>query len=175
MSAAAVGYVYGMAVSLSNCARVVVLLVALASLWPGKAAVAEGGLASFERDRLAIETARGPRYDFDIELAITPLQQQQGLMFRRDMAPDAGMLFVYQPVRRVSMWMKNTVIPLDMLFIADDGRVTKIVERAVPLSLKTISSDRPVRAVLEMNGGTVARLGLTLGDRVLHRTFGAEP
>jgi uncharacterized membrane protein (UPF0127 family) len=175
VSAAAVGYVYGMAVTVSIRACVVFLLVVLAGHLPGSAAFAEGGLASFEQDRLAIETTQGLRHDFSVELAITPPQQQQGLMFRRDMAPDAGMLFVYRPVRRVSMWMRNTVIPLDMLFIADDGRVVKIVERAVPLSLKTISSDRPVRAVLELNGGTVERLGLAFGDRVLHRTFGAEP
>jgi uncharacterized membrane protein (UPF0127 family) len=85
------------------------------------------------------------------------------------------MLFVYRPQRVVSMWMRNTLIPLDMLFIADDGRVVKIVERTMPLSLKTISSDRPVRAVLEVNGGTVARLGIMTGDRVLHDTFDAKP
>lgn len=156
-------------------AAALLLLVMLAALAPARMAVAEGGLASFERDRLVIETAKGDRHDFSVELAITPQQQQQGLMFRRDMAPDAGMLFVYRPERVVSMWMKNTMIPLDMLFIAEDGRVVKVVERAVPLSLKTISSDRPVRAVLELNGGTVARLGFRTGDRVLHGTFDAEP
>jgi uncharacterized membrane protein (UPF0127 family) len=156
-------------------AAALLLLVMLAALAPARMAVAEGGLASFERDRLVIETAKGNRHDFSVELAITPQQQQQGLMFRRDMAPDAGMLFVYRPERVVSMWMKNTMIPLDMLFIAEDGRVVKVVERAVPLSLKTISSDRPVRAVLELNGGTVARLGIRTGDRVLHGTFDAEP
>ena len=164
-----------MPVTLPTRASVVVLLLVLAAIVPGQAALAQGGLASFERDRLAIETARGDRHDFGIELATTPQQHQQGLMFRRDMAPDAGMLFVYRPVRRVSMWMRNTLIPLDMLFIADDGMVVKIVERAVPLSLKTIASDRPVRAVLELNGGTVERLGIAPGDRVLHGAFGAEP
>lgn len=170
-----VGYVYAMAVTVPTRASAVILLAVLAALVPSAAAFAQGGLETFERDRLAVETNRGARHDFDVELAITPQQQQQGLMFRRDMAPDAGMLFVYRPVRRVSMWMRNTVIPLDMLFIAEDGRVVKIVERTVPLSLKTISSDRPVKAVLELNGGTVNRLGLAPGDRVLHSTFGAEP
>ncbi len=152
-----------------------VLLALLAVPGPARNAMAEGGLARFDRDRLAIETAGGARHDFSVELAITPQQQQQGLMYRRDMAPDASMLFVYKPERVVSMWMRNTMIPLDMLFIADDGRVVKIVERTVPLSLKTISSDRPVRAVLEVNGGTVARLGIAPGDRVLHDTFDTNP
>jgi uncharacterized membrane protein (UPF0127 family) len=170
-----VGYVYGMVVNVVTRAVVLFLLVVLLTPAPARMAMAEGGLARFEQDRLAIETAKGGRHDFSVELAITPQQQQQGLMFRRDMAPDASMLFVYRPERVVSMWMRNTLIPLDMLFIADNGRVVKIVERTVPLSLKTISSDRPVRAVLEVNGGTVARLGIMPGDRVLHDTFDAKP
>ena len=170
-----VGYVYGMAVNAFRRAVVLYLLVVLVAPAPARMAMAEGGLARFEQDSLAIETAKGGRHDFSVELAITPQQQQQGLMFRRDMAPDASMLFVYRPQRVVSMWMRNTLIPLDMLFIADDGRVVKIVERTVPLSLKTISSDRPVRAVLEVNGGTAARLGIMPGDRVLHDTFDAKP
>jgi uncharacterized membrane protein (UPF0127 family) len=149
----------------------ILLLVVLTALAPGGAALAETGLASFETDRLVIETAEGTRHDIRIELATTPHQQQQGLMFRRDMAADAGMLFVYSSVGMLSMWMKNTVIPLDMLFIADGGRIVKIVERTIPLSLKTISSDRPVRGVLEVNGGTVARLGIRRGDRVLYGAF----
>jgi len=81
------------------------------------------------------------------------------------------MLFIYRPRQRVSMWMKNTVIPLDMLFIAEDGRIVKIVERTIPLSLTTISSDRPVRAVLELKGGTVSRLGISTGDRARYEVF----
>ena len=170
-----VGYLYGMTDTPARRAAALLLLIVLAAHGPAWTALAEGGLARFERDRLAIETAKGARHDFSVELAVTPQQQQQGLMFRRDMAPDASMLFVYKPDRVVSMWMRNTMIPLDMLFIAEDGRVVKIVERTVPLSLKTISSDRPVRAVLEVNGGTVARLGIAPGDRVLHGTFDAKP
>jgi hypothetical protein len=149
----------------------ILLLVVLTALAPGRAVLGETGLASFEQDRLVIETAEGARHDIRVELAISPQQQQQGLMFRRDLAADAGMLFVYSRVRRVSMWMRNTYIPLDMLFIADDGEIVRIVERAVPLSLKTISSDQPVRGVLEMNGGTAARLGIKRGDRVLYDAF----
>ena len=73
------------------------------------------------------------------------------------------------------MWMKNTLIPLDMLFIESDGRIAKIVERTVPLSLASIASERPVRAVLELNAGTAARLGIQPGDRVLHPAFDEAP
>ena len=93
-------------------------------------------------------------------------------MYRRSLADDAGMLFVYGSEGMVSMWMRNTFIPLDMLFIAGDGRIVRIAERTVPQSLETISSGRPVIGVLEVNGGTAARLGIQPGDRVLYRAFG---
>ena len=93
-------------------------------------------------------------------------------MYRQRLAADAGMLFLYPAARPVSMWMKNTLIPLDMLFIGDDGRILHIAERAIPGSTATISSMQPARAVLELNGGTAARLKIQVGDRVLYRTFG---
>ncbi len=130
-----------------------------------------GELASFERGELVIETAGGAQHDFVIELALTRRQQAQGLMYRRELGPRAGMLFVYRPAQEVSMWMKNTLIPLDMLFIESDGRIAKIVERTVPLSLASIASDQPVRGVLELNAGTARRLGIQPGDRVLHPDF----
>jgi len=132
---------------------------------------AQQGLATFDRDNLILARADGTEQAFAIELALTPRQQAQGLMYRPSLAPDAGMLFVYRPARVVTMWMKNTVIPLDMLFIAEDGKVVKVVERAVPFSLATISSDELVRAVLEINGGTVKRLGIMPGDRIVHPAF----
>ncbi|MDH3475594.1 MAG: DUF192 domain-containing protein [Rhodospirillales bacterium] len=147
------------------------LVLVLAPLAAGPAALAQSGLATFETDELVIETQDGARHGFEVELALDPQQQAQGLMFRRDLASDAGMLFVYRPVRVVSMWMRNTVIPLDMIFIGEDGRIEKIVERTVPMSLKTISSDRPVRGVLELNGGTADRMRFAPGDRVLHEVF----
>jgi hypothetical protein len=128
-------------------------------------------LQAFERDQLAIETAGGAQ-QFAVELAVTSEQRAQGLMYRQRMAADAGMLFLYPAARPVSMWMKNTVIPLDMLFIGDDGRILHIAERAIPGSTATISSMQPARAVLELNGGTAARLKIQVGDRVLYRTFG---
>jgi len=126
---------------------------------------------AFERTTLSIETAQG-RHPFDIELALTSAQQSQGLMFRRKMAADAGMLFFHQRERVATMWMRNTILPLDMLFVATDGRVVHIAERAVPQSLTTISAGRPVRAVLELNAGTVRRLAIKSGDRLIHPLFG---
>ena len=128
-------------------------------------------LQSFERDELAIETAGGTQR-IAVELAVTPAQRAQGLMYRERLPADAGMLFLYSAMQPVSMWMKNTLLPLDMLFIAEDGRIVRIAERAVPGSTATISSMQPARAVLELNGGTAARLKIQVGDRILYRTFG---
>ena len=124
---------------------------------------------------LVLHTADGTERALDVELAVSREQQAQGLMYRQSLAADAGMLFIYRPARPVSMWMKNTVIPLDMLFIAEDGEIVKIVERAVPFSLTTISSDGRVRAVLEINGGMINRLGIRPGDRLVHPAFEDSP
>ncbi|HWK45551.1 MAG TPA: DUF192 domain-containing protein [Stellaceae bacterium] len=122
-------------------------------------------LATFKTSELTIQTAGGARH-FAIELAITEEQKEQGLMFRPSMAADAGMLFDYPQPRQVAMWMKNTLLPLDMLFVGADGKIVNIRERAVPGSLENIESAGPVRAVIELNGGTVARLGIKPGDTV---------
>lgn len=156
---------------MARLARGFLVLLALGLLWPA-AARAQSSLATFERDHLVIETAEGARHEFRIELALAPEQQAQGLMYRRKLPADAGMLFVYQPARRISMWMANTYIPLDMLFVQADGVISKIVERTVPQSRASISSDRSVSAVLELNSGTAARLGLKPGDRVVHALIG---
>ncbi|MGE4219596.1 MAG: DUF192 domain-containing protein [Alphaproteobacteria bacterium] len=124
----------------------------------------------FERSSLAIESAKG-RHAFSVEVARSVRQQAQGLMYRRDMAADHGMLFDYNPPRRVAMWMKNTFIPLDMLFIGADGRIVSIAQRTLPQSLDLIDFAGPVRGVLELNAGTVARLGIATGDRVVHPIF----
>ncbi|MDH3737769.1 MAG: DUF192 domain-containing protein [Alphaproteobacteria bacterium] len=127
--------------------------------------------APFARTTVSIETAGGT-HDFNVELALDPAQQSQGLMFRRELAVDAGMLFFHQRERVATMWMRNTFVPLDMLFVATDGRIVHIVERTVPQSLATISAGRPVRAVLEVNAGTVRRLAIKSGDRLIHPLFG---
>lgn len=129
-------------------------------------ASAQNMLAKFESGDLAIVTGAA-RHEFNVELATTPDQRSQGLMYRRDMAKDAGMLFDFGPrYGRASMWMKNTYIPLDMLFIKPDGEIESIAERTTPHSLEAISSRGRVRYVLELNGGTAARLGIGPGDRV---------
>ncbi len=138
-------------------------------------AAAQIRLQTFERGQVAIETAQGARHRFEVELAISGEQHAQGLMYRRSLPDDAGMLFIYDRERPLSMWMKNTLIPLDMLFIAGDGRIVHIVERTVPQSLETIFSALPAAGVLEVNGGTAARLGIRAGDRVRHRVFDGGP
>ncbi|MBI3512491.1 MAG: DUF192 domain-containing protein [Proteobacteria bacterium] len=125
---------------------------------------------AFGRGELEIETRQG-RHHFAVELATTSDQQVQGLMFRRALAPDAGMLFLYDDDHEIQMWMKNTLIPLDMVFIKADGTILNVAERTVPQSLATIGSKGPARAVLEVNGGTAARLGIKPGDRIVHPAF----
>lgn len=128
-------------------------------------------LATFTRETLTIRSS-DKTYKFSVELALNSRQHAQGLMFRRRMAPDAGMLFVYRREEPTAMWMKNTVIPLDMLFIARDGSVRKIAERTVPMSEAVIPSGGPVVAVLELNAGTASRLGLKAGDQVVSTSLG---
>jgi uncharacterized protein len=134
------------------------------------AAVPAWALETFGTSELTIQTAAGPQ-KFSIELALTDAQMEQGLMFRRSMAPNAGMLFDFKQPTPVTMWMKNTVIPLDMLFLDTSGKIIDIHERAVPYSTDIIASAMPSRYVIELNGGTVARLGIKLGDQVTSPYF----
>ncbi|MEP4380805.1 MAG: DUF192 domain-containing protein [Alphaproteobacteria bacterium] len=122
---------------------------------------------AFDRSTLKIETVEAV-HNFEIEIATNDEQRARGLMFRNEMAPDAGMLFIYRRDRVLSMWMANTYLPLDMLFIASDGRIVRIAENTIPLSRTTISSRKRARAVLELNAGTARRLGINVGDRVVH-------
>lgn len=150
------------------------LPVLLFGLLIAGAAFTQGLLSRFGDGNLAIVTADG-RHEFDVELAVTPEQRSQGLMYRREMARDAGMLFDFGPrYGRASMWMKNTYIPLDMLFIKSDGEIESIAERTTPHSLEAVSSRGSVRYVLELNGGTAARLNIRPGDRVELPKKGAE-
>jgi uncharacterized protein len=127
-------------------------------------------LASYPRTSLEIvhHAAGQParRFPFTVWVADTPSRAEQGLMFVRDLPESMGMIFPLEPPRIEHMWMKNTYIELDMLFIAADGRVGKILARARPLSEQILSSDVPVTAVLELKGGAAARLGLQVGDSV---------
>jgi len=127
-------------------------------------------LASFPRTTLEIAHHGGDHaartHTFQVWVADTPERAEQGLMFVSDLPESMGMVFPVQPPRIENMWMKNTYIELDMLFIDEHGRITKIIERATPLSLQTLSSDTPVAGVLELRGGAAAKLGLHNGDTV---------
>lgn len=129
----------------------------------------------FPQSPLTVEAADGRLLAFTVEVAKSADQLAQGLMYRRHMAADSGMLFDFGTPRPVSMWMKNTLIPLDMLFVAADGTVVGIAQRTVPHSEALIESPGPVKAVLELNGGTAARLKLKAGDRLKHPVFGGAP
>jgi uncharacterized protein len=119
-----------------------------------------------------VETALG-RFAFTAEIADTEELRRRGLMHRQHLAQDHAMLFDWGRVEPVAMWMRNTYVSLDMIFIAADGRVTKIAEATEPLSETIISSDGPVAAVLEVVAGTARRIGLEPGDRVHHPMFSA--
>src|ERR1700730_8157760 len=147
------------------------LLLLAVLLFTVSGAVAPAQLATFPRAELTIVSAGGP-HKFTVELATTPAQMEQGLMFRQRLAADAGMLFDYRAPAMASMWMKNTLIPLDMLFVDERGRIINIHERAVPGSLDPIAAAAPARAVIELNGGTAAHLGIKPGDRVIYPIFG---
>jgi uncharacterized protein len=126
-------------------------------------------------ERMTIVTRAGQRHDFTVEMALTPEQQTVGLMFRPEVKADEGMIFDWGAPRESSMWMRNTLAPLDMVFIAADGRIHRIAERTVPLSLTPIDSRGPVRATLELQAGITEKLDIRVGDRVLHRLFGTAP
>ena len=114
---------------------------------------------------LVIKSEKGPQR-FTVEVAATPQQQEAGLMFRKELADDGGMLFPMDPPRTASFWMKNTLIPLDMLFIRTDGTIAFIGANTVPYSREPVSAGVPVAAVLELRGGRVAELGIKEGDLV---------
>jgi uncharacterized protein len=122
-------------------------------------------------DALALVTANGT-HEFSVEVMRTELQRQRGLMFRRFLPPERGMLFIFETERPVAMWMKNTYLPLDMIFIAKTGKVAGIAENAEPLSEKIIPSGAPAYGVLEVNAGVAAKIGLKIGDTVRYPAFG---
>jgi uncharacterized membrane protein (UPF0127 family) len=122
-------------------------------------------LTAFPRAGLEV-SGPGGTHRFDVWVADTPPRQAQGLMFVRDLAADAGMLFRAQAPRVMSMWMKNTYIPLDMLFIDAGGHIVRIAARTKPHSLDTISSGKPVTMVLELRGGEAEKRGIAVGDHV---------
>jgi uncharacterized protein len=119
---------------------------------------------------LVIQTAKG-RAAFTVEMATQWPQQEAGLMFRKSLAPNAGMLFDFGQEANQSFWMKNTLIPLDMLFIKADGTIVRIAANTTPLSQDPVPSYEPVRVVLEIAGGRAAALGIQPGDKAIHKIF----
>ncbi|GIK78903.1 MAG: DUF192 domain-containing protein [Pseudorhodoplanes sp.] len=109
---------------------------------------------------------------FSVEFVANDADRAKGLMFRRELPEGRGMLFDFEREQEVAMWMQNTYIPLDMIFITRDGRIRRIAENTEPLSTAVIASGGPVRGVLEVIAGTARRLGIRPGDRVAHRIFG---
>jgi uncharacterized membrane protein (UPF0127 family) len=125
---------------------------------------------SFKHSRLEIHSG-DVVHTFSIEIAETSRQRAQGLQYRNTMAPDHGMLFNFRKPAPISMWMKNTYIPLDILFISQQGKVINIAHNTAPLSLKYINSVGPAKGVLELSAGTSNRLKIKVGDIVFHQIF----
>ena len=137
----------------------------------GSRAVAEE--QAVKTEPLAIASGNG-RHDFDVEVMRTEAQRSRGLMYRKSMAANHGMLFNFDAPQTVTMWMKNTYLSLDMVFIRSDGTIARIAADTEPLSTKIISSNEPVLGVLELNAGTASKLGIRPGDRVQHAMFSGK-
>jgi uncharacterized membrane protein (UPF0127 family) len=142
---------------------VMVLSALLALSWHGTASAAE-------IQPLEIVTKSGVKM-FSVEMAVTEKERETGLMYRKELADGRGMLFDFTPEQNVSMWMKNTFLSLDMVFIDGNGRVLRIAENTEPQSLKIISSGGPAKGVLEVIAGTAKKYGIVPGDQVVHPLF----
>jgi len=155
----------------------VVFLAVVLFLWPrfvgGQGP--DNSAPVFAHASMVIQRADGQSFPFSVEVAETPEQERYGLMFRHSLPDDAGMIFIYSPDQPVSMWMKNTYIPLDMLFVRHDGLIVKIITHAEPFDLTPLPSDEPVRGVIELTAGAVARDSLKTGDKVLFPAFSDRP
>jgi len=125
---------------------------------------------TFPTATLTIQTAGEP-IPFTVEVATIPAQHEHGLMFRKTVPDKTGMIFIFDTPKPIDMWMKNTLVPLDMIFIANNGTITQIAENATPLSTTIIASESDTRAVVEVAGGTAKRYHIAKGDRVLYSIF----
>ncbi len=149
-----------------KCASAFAALLVLASAssaWPQDKPLPVG--------TIVVDTDHGP-HSFRVELATDEPSQERGLMFRKALAPDAGMLFDFHRPQMETFWMKNTVLPLDIIFIRADGSISSIAPDAVPYSTTSVPSAEPVRAVLEINGGRAAALGIEPDQHVHFAIFG---
>lgn len=156
----------------------VFVTVLLAGLLVGRCGMAQtindnptGPQPKLPTQPLEIKTAAGKTYHFTVELPVTPQEQATGEMFRTSIPPNQGMLFVWASPRVSEMWMKNCPVPEDMVFIGADGKIVSIAENTVPYSLQTISSGRPVKATLELKGGTTAADNINVGDQVIAKAL----
>src|ERR1700730_1607129 len=147
-------------------ARLWVAMAAALAVW----AFAGVGAEAASIQPLEIVTKSGVQV-FSVEMATTDQEKETGLMYRKELPDGKGMLFDFSPEQQVSMWMKNTFISLDMIFIRPDGRTLRIAESTEPLSTKIISSGGPVKGVLEVIAGTAQKYGIAPGDRVAHPLF----
>lgn len=132
----------------------------------GTIVYAKGWDLYFPKGELSIHTESGLTHHFAVEVATSPDQLRQGLMYREHMPSQAGMLFDFGRMREISMWMRNTLIPLDMVFIDNAGQVVAVAEHTIPQSLTVVSPGQPAQLVLELNAGTAARLGIGPGARI---------
>lgn len=157
---------------LISCALASALLLAGCSANPGEAASGSSQAAAAVHPASGLKvvpltvTHRDKAHRFKVEVAGTEEEQAKGLMFRTEMGADEGMIFPMDPPRGASFWMRNTVIPLDLIFVGPDGRISNIAANAIPYNETPLTSVGPVKAVLELNGGRAAQLGIVAGDRV---------
>ena len=124
---------------------------------------------------LSIQGSDGKTHHFQVEMALSPQQQEVGLMYRTAVAPDSGMLFVFPSPQEGQFWMKNTLVPLDMVFINADGTIRSIAENTIPHSLGIDDSGGPILAVLELQGGLTAKENIAVGDKVIATAFHDAP
>ncbi|KAA0694544.1 DUF192 domain-containing protein [Neorhizobium sp. P12A] len=158
-------------VNVLKSASMALFLLGSMPAFDAHAAVTQPQNIQFASETLTITPAKGEARKFTVELALTDAQREYGLMFRKSMPADHGMLFDFGTSRQVMMWMENTQLPLDMLFLDEKGTVTHIQANAVPYSEDIIDSGQPVKYVIELNGGIVKKLGLAVGDRVSSPTI----
>lgn len=158
---------------MTNFRKICLLFLLDIILVSGVSCAAEDRM-DFGHSELAVLSA-GHSYKFDVEVATTFEQHARGLMFRKKMADRHGMLFLFHDSQMITMWMKNTYIPLDIVFIDQGGVIVHIARNAVPLSLAYISSVKPVIYVLELTAGITERLGIKAGDRVQSPSFDVRP
>lgn len=142
------------------------IMLVVMGLWVTAAGCAESAEPGF-----IIATGTN-QHDFQVELADTPETRAKGLMFRTELAEDQSMLFDFNPPRDVTMWMKNTLLPLDMMFVSAKGEIVYIARNTTPNSEQPISAGQPVRAVIEVLGGLTTKLNINIGDKVIHPIFG---